>query len=175
MKDIKQIQEYNRRKIICAVHNTNNYQEALKNEFAKGCILLIDEQYGASKFTITGSWYGGCDYTGESFDIYCVLRENGLKFEKDFLKFSHKTKKFNKKIEIIGKPLSLDRVLLALNRSGHVAWNLFFNVEQSKLCEREDFNSEKFLTVCHWNLAKPTLEEQSEETQMAIYKLLGGE
>ena len=28
MKDIKEIQEFNRRKIICAVHNTEDYREA---------------------------------------------------------------------------------------------------------------------------------------------------
>jgi hypothetical protein len=32
MNNIKKIQEFNRRKIICAVHNTEDYEEALKED-----------------------------------------------------------------------------------------------------------------------------------------------
>ena len=49
--------------------------------------------------------------------------------------------------------LTLDRVLIALK-----------NIKCSWLDSDAD-----------WNLTKSTLEEQSEETQRAIYKLLGGE
>lgn len=50
MKDIKQIQEYNRRKIICAVHGVQDYEEALLREkdknagtisFCKNCAEFI--------------------------------------------------------------------------------------------------------------------------------------
>ncbi len=34
-KSLKQIQEFNRRKIICAVNGTENYEEALKLEYDK--------------------------------------------------------------------------------------------------------------------------------------------
>jgi len=34
-KTLEQIQEFNRRKIICAVNGTENYEEALKLEYAK--------------------------------------------------------------------------------------------------------------------------------------------
>jgi hypothetical protein len=34
-KTLQEIQEFNRRKIICAVNGTENYQEALKLEYAE--------------------------------------------------------------------------------------------------------------------------------------------
>jgi hypothetical protein len=64
---------------------------------------------------------------------------------------------------IIGKPLTLDRVLIAaskvsltyyphsngLNLNSHIIWEL----------------------LAMWNLTKPTLEDQSEKTQRVINKL----
>jgi hypothetical protein len=116
-KSLKQIQEFNRKKIICAVNGTENYQEALKLEYAK---------------------------KGNN-TISVPLRE----YE--------------------GEDLTLDRVLLALepypNNFGIVAGNI----------ARIDRKNHTYNFICPWGLTKPTLEEQSEETQRAIYELLGGE
>ena len=56
-------------------------------------------------------------------------------------------------LELLTQPLTLDRVLIALK-----------NIK----CSWFDSDAD-------WNLTKPTLEEQSEETQRGFYELLGGE
>jgi hypothetical protein len=116
-KTLKQMQEFNRKKIICAVNGTENYEEALKLEY---------------------------DKKGDN-TISVPLRE----YE--------------------GEDLTLDRVLLALepypNNFGIVAGNI----------ARIDRKNHTYNFICPWGLTKPTLEKQSEETQRAIYELLGGE
>jgi hypothetical protein len=117
IQEFIEIQEFNRKKIICAVNGTEDYEEALKLEYAK---------------------------KGNN-TISVPIRE----YE--------------------GEDLTLDRVLLALepypNNFGIVAGNI----------ARIDRKNHTYNFICPWDLIKPTLEQQSEETQKAIYELLGGE
>ena len=66
---------------------------------------------------------------------------------------------------IIGKPITLSRVLLAIRERGYFD-DIYFGDETATL----EFDIE----YLSWDLTKETLEEQSEHTQMAIFKLLGG-
>ena len=148
-KTLEQIQEFNRRKIICAVNGTENYQEALKIELGAGCEVKI-------KNFITNN-----EFNEEIFviDEYCFF------FNETFFR-KIGSYKHSEIIEIIGKPLTLDRVLLGLS----------FN-DISQLKPELKFYNGFIITINNyaWDLTKPTLEEQSEETQRAIYELLGGE
>jgi hypothetical protein len=152
-KSLEQIQEFNRRKIICAVNGTEDYQEALKKELRVGCKVKI-------KNFITNN-----EFNEEIFviDEYCDFFNETL-----FRKIgSYKNSEI---IEIIGKPLTLDRVLLTLNG---LHWGLdVFDTDLTKLRIYDDLDNDDGF---EWDLTKPTLEEQSEETQRAIYELLGGE
>lgn len=78
-------------------------------------------------------------------------------------------------LELLTKPLTLDRVLIAL-KNIKCSW-LYFDIENSNICERDAniYDYDDFRVLANWDLTKPTLEEQSEETQRAIYELLGGE
>ena len=151
-KTLQEIQEFNRRKIICAVNGTENYQEALKIELGAGCEVKI-------KNFITNN-----EFNEEIFviDEYCFF------FNETFFR-KIGSYKHSEIIEIIGKPLTLDRVLLALepypNNFGIVAGNI----------ARIDRKNHTYNFICPWGLTKSTLEEQSEETQRAIYELSGGE
>ncbi len=162
-RDLEQIQEYNRRKIICAVHNTNDYEEALSLELGFGCEVEIVHRRNLPKVIID-------NLTVNKYD------ENYLKFSELFGDISKKDLSESglerlKTIEqekfriykIIGKPLTLDRVLLVFST------NIFKN--RISL----DFPDYLQINGVNWDLTKPTLEEQSEETQREIYKLLGGE
>lgn len=62
-------------------------------------------------------------------------------------------------------PLTISRVLLALgtNRSGLI---------RGKIVVWDSFG---YKDICDWDLTKPTLEEQSEETQREINKLLNND
>jgi hypothetical protein len=149
-KSLKQIQEFNRKKIICAVNGTENYQEALKKELEVGCKVKI-------KNFITNN-----EFSEEIFviDEYCDFFNETL-----FRKVgSYKNSEI---IEIIGKPLTLDRVLIAIKQRGYYD-DIWFG-------EGDDCSLEFDIKNLSWSLTKPTLEEQSEETQRAIYELLGGE
>jgi len=75
----------------------------------------------------------------------------------------------------MGKNLTLDRVLLALKNLNKIF--IYFDIGNSDICEREPEcgDYDYFRVLANWGLTKRTLEEQSEETQRAIYELLGGE
>jgi hypothetical protein len=149
-KTLQEIQEFNRRKIICAVNGTENYEEALKKELGVGCEVKI-------KNFITNN-----DFNEEIFviDEYCDFFNETL-----FRKIgSYKNSEI---IEIIGMPLTLDRVLIAIKQRGYYD-DIWFG-------EGDNFSLEFDIKNLSWDLTKPTLEEQSEETQRAIYELLGGE
>ena len=147
-KSLQEIQEFNRRKIICAINGTENYEEALKKELGVGCKVKI-------KNFITNN-----EFSEEIFviDEYCDFFNETL-----FRKIgSYKNSEI---IEIIGKPLTLDRVLLGLS----------FN-DISQLKPELKFYNGFIITINGYalNLTKPTLEKQSEETQRGFYELLGG-
>jgi len=114
-KTLQEIQEFNRKKIICAVNGTENYQEALKLEY---------------------------DKKGNN-TISVPLRE----YE--------------------GEDLTLDRVLIAIRQRGYYD-DIWFGEDNDCFLHFDIKN-------LSWDLTKATLEEQSEETQRAIYELLGGE
>jgi hypothetical protein len=150
MKTLQEIQEFNRRKIICAINGTENYQEALKKELGVGCKVKIknfitNNEFNEEIFVIDEY----CDFFNETF-----FRKVG----------SYKNSEI---IEIIGKPLTLDRVLIAIGQRGYYD-NIWF-----------DRNDNWFLhfdiTNLSWDLTKRTLEKQSKGIQRAIYELLGGE
>ena len=75
------------------------------------------------------------------------------------------------KCTIIGKPITLNRVLLALKdkRIGFYDDSLG-EIWRGEVCYREDMVE----YICDWDLKKETLEEQSEETQRRVNKLLVG-
>jgi len=148
-KTLQEIQEFNRRKIICAVNGTENYEEALKKELGVGCKVKI-------KNFITNN-----DFNEEIFviDEYCDFFNETL-----FRKIG--SYKHSEIIEIIGKPLTLDRVLLALGE---------LETDVSVCCYGSIRIGHEITNLPRWDLTKQTLEKQSEETQRAIYELLGGE
>jgi len=78
-------------------------------------------------------------------------------------------KKAGYELDKLFEPITLSHVLLALepypNNFGIVAGNI----------ARIDRKNHTYNFICPWDLTKPTLEKQSEETQRAIYELLGGE
>lgn len=60
-----------------------------------------------------------------------------------------------------GKPLTLDRVLICIRKTNH---NIKF--------VGGDYTNEMIFVLYDWDLTKPTLEEQVEETQRRINELL---
>jgi len=138
-KTLQEIQEFNRRKIICAVNGTENYEEALKKEESDLCHYLYKTNFGERE--IIGD-PRRCGYNREKHHPDAFL------------------------LKVIGKPLTLDRVLLGLS----------FN-DISQLKPELKFYNGFIITIngYAWDLTKSTLEEQSEETQRGFYELLGGE
>ena len=126
MKTLQQIQEENRKFIIMANNPTaKTYDEALEMELGKvGCNFeyLID---GIEREAISiGEQFKGL-ISIQSWDDMMISKEDITK--------------------IIGKPLTLSRVLIAFGRESLDLWE---------------------------DLTKETLEEQSEETQRKINQLI---
>ena len=152
-KTLEQIQKENRKFILEAIHGCS-YDEALKKEIGFGCDIVVQNYVCGVKdkteiITLDKS-IRICDITG-------------------LFVFTGDDKKPSEIIEIIGKPITFDRVLLAIQ---------FSNIEIE--CDRFVF---KKLTISYsiykidkfdWDLTSETLEQQSEETQREINKILRG-
>ena len=144
IKTIEQIQAENRKLILEAIHGCS-YKEALKKEEGSECHYLYKiEHTEHSPIRIMGD-----------------IKNYGYNKER------HHPNAFL--VEIIGKPITLNRVLLAIQ---------FSNIEIE--CDRFVF---KKLTISYsiykidkfdWDLTRETLEQQSEETQREINKILRG-
>jgi hypothetical protein len=147
MKTLEQIQEENRKLIILANNpEAKSYEEALEMELDFGCKVVNiqkDILYRREE-TIT--------YLDEGF--YCFIEQYAT--NKDNIEDP-------KQYKILGKPLTLDKVLISLKNSED---GNGFSINVSG-CLMHLGSS-----ILRWDLTKPTLEQQSEETQREINKLL---
>ena len=150
-KSLEQIQQENRKIILEAIHGCS-YKEALKKELGVGCKVKI------KRFMSTQ------DFNEEIFviDDYCDF------FNESFFKTTD-SHRHNEITEIIGKPLTLSRVLLALKSKEDLSnpkkYELYLGI--TKLFY---YNYAKNIELV-LDLKKETLEEQSEETQRKINEL----
>ena len=175
-KSLEQIQIENRKFILEAIHGCS-YEEALKKELGFGC-KVIDKTHlffgepSPEEMTLV---YGD-EVDGEESDpLYflhlrgnpCVSLSKQVIFDKD-------------RFEIIGKPLTLSGVLLALkNKEVKTCYGdeIIFNIEGSQFCGLSVDDEERYATtytvygICLWNPELETLEEQTEETQRKINEL----
>lgn len=151
-KTLGQIQQENRKFILEAIHGCS-YEEALQKEEGHNCLYIYSTPYGNLKLVGDVKYYG-------------------------YNRKKHHPDAFVK--EIIGKPITLSRVLLAFkNKEVKSIYKdeIIFDIESSKFCglklEEEYYNPHYSLYGAgNWNLEIEELEEQSEETQMVINKLL---
>ena len=146
-KSLEQIQKENRKFILEAIHGCS-YEEALKKELGVGCKVKI------KRFISTQ------DFNEEIFviDDYCDFFTE--KWFRTIDSCHH-----NEIIEIIGKPLTLSRVLLAISKHGYYD-DIFFGDLYNDSFETLEFD----LEGVSFNLTKETLEEQTEETQRGLNK-----
>ena len=157
-KSLQEIQKENRKLILEAIHGCS-YEEALKREVGVGCKILVKGKYRIYK---NGKWE-----CGEGL-ITMDTSEN-IDLEKNII-YTAKYD-FEDIIEIIGKPLTLSRVLLALKdkQIGFYDDSLGYIVSAGQ--DYGYYLEDEVEYICDWNLTIETLEEQSEETQRAINKL----
>ena len=145
-KSLEQIQQENRKFILEAIHGCS-YEEALKKELGVGCKVLVQHFVYIKESTEIikldeDESVGICDLTG----LYVYTNYGQSKI-----------------IEIIGKPLTLSRVLLALPSE------LYYYKSGNWLYIAKPNQDPKEQITC--DLKKETLEEQTEETQRGINKL----
>jgi len=147
MKTLEQIQIENRKFILEAIHGCS-YDEALKKELGVGCKVKI-KKFMSSQ-----------DFNEEIFviDDYCDFSTENLFRTID----SHH---HNKITEIIGKPLTLSRMLLALKDK-----KIGFSDKDLGAIWKGEYIYDDY--IYEWDLTKETLEEQSEETQRGINSYL---
>ena len=153
-KTLEQIQKENRKLILQAIHGCS-YAEALKKEEGRTCEYFYQTKYGVQILIGDVKDYG---YNRKKH------------FPDAFL------------IEIIGKPITLGRLLLAFkNKEVKVhnkslvfsyAWERFYPLIEDK--ESGAYPEYKLWNLFgfDWDLTRETLEQQSEETQREINKLL---
>ena len=156
-KTLEQLQQENRKFILKAIHGCS-YEEALKKELNLGC-KVIDKKhrfFGELDPTEMTLVYGD-GVSGEESDplYFSHLRGN------PFVSFSKQEIRDKDRFEIIGKPLTLSRVLLAICEHSYHD-DIWLNA--NKMLEFD-------LKGVSFDLTKETLEEQTEWTQRAINKL----
>ncbi len=169
MKTLEQIQQENRKFILEAIHGCS-YEEALKKEMEYNCEVLVRIWGKSPQRYIVDNLI--CYFDGDYLrfrelvgDISTKdLTEEGLKNLEDYESTKHRI------IEIIGKPLTLSRMLLALkDKQIGFYWDslaYIWSAGQDYGYYKED----EVEYICDWNLTKETLEEQSEETQRFLNK-----
>jgi len=156
-KTLEQIQKENRKFILEAIHGCS-YDEALKKEEGSTCHYLYQTERGMIRIMGDIKNYG---YNRERHHPNAFL------------------------IEIIGQPITLNRVLLAFKNKNVKIYNesLVFCYEEGKFYSLEyryseysdGYNTYIFSPLFDWNLTSETLEQQSEETQRTINEILKGD
>jgi hypothetical protein len=146
-KTLDQIQEENRKAIIMANNpEANSYEEALHDELGFNCVV----------FRKDNCYY---EILYEDEGLYWAEQSCAIGSRSDI--------EDPNQYKIIGKPLTLDRILIALGHN----WEL--QVKQDGSPDKDIyfyiFNSEHLLC---WDSAKPNLEQQDEKVQREINKLL---
>ena len=166
MKTLKQIQEENRKFIIMANNPTaKTYEEALEMELDIGCIASVN---GNDPQPIIS----------QGFDYDKQKKVFGFTYAKDIESTCDDSIFFFPNcsdLKIIGKPLTLSRVLNAFKSMGlgYLNDSLFvINDDLFFIPEYDSGFSDLRKNICDWNPKKETLEDQSEETQREINKLL---
>ena len=171
-KTLEQIQKENRKFILEAIHGCS-YEEALRKELGVGCEVIARIWGNLSRLTIDNltCFVANCKYFDGDYlrfrelvgDVSVKdLTDEGLERLKEYQDARHRI------IEIIGKPLTLSRVLLALKSKEDP-----FNPKRYEICLGTkklfyyDYSKNIELVL---DLTKETLEEQTEETQRGINK-----
>lgn len=164
MKTLEQIQEENRKFIILANNpEAKSYDEALEAELDKDCVVI----------DILGSF---SSTQAECFQHIIIHKEFGdrylIKSEDGYDSFNTLPKEnlANRDwIKIIGKPLTLSRVLIALSE------DFCFYKENKTTFSIAKINQDPRSQI-KWDLEKEeketTLEDQSEETQRKFNELI---
>ncbi len=159
-KSLQEIQKENRKFILEAIYGCS-YEEALEKEWGENCIIEDCILNGSEM----ASW-GRVIKDNRHISLYANIDsgkqlEFSVNWDDDF------------KCTIIGKPITLSRVLLALKDKliGYYDDGLGYIVK--RLFSNGWYHEVEY--ICDWDLTKETLEEQSEETQREINKLLKGE
>lgn len=156
-KSLQEIQKENRKFILEAIYGCS-YEEAIEKELGVGCKVKIKRFFSIKDFNeeifIIDNY---CDFFTEN-----LFRTIGSSYH-------------NEITEIIGKPLTLSRVLLALKDKeiGYYDSGLGYIEYEKKLFSHDWYYEVRY--ICYWDLTIETLEEQSEETQRRVNKLLTGE
>ena len=154
-KSLQEIQQENRKFILEAIYGCS-YEEAIEKELGVGCKVKIKRFFSIKDFNeeifIIDNY---CDFFTEN-----LFRTIGSSYH-------------NEITEIIGKPLTLSRVLLTLKSKEDL-----FNPKRYEICLGTTrlfyYDYLKNIELV-FDLTKETLEEQTEETQREVNKLLTGE
>lgn len=148
-KTLKQIQAENRKFILEAIHGCS-YEEALEKEQGATCHYLYQTEFGVKRIMGDIKNYG---YNKERHHPNAFL------------------------IEIIGQPLTLNRVLLAVIKSGK--WMDCSGDKNNKYCNsgwhlntKENLSEIRNFVLDNWDLKSEALEQQNEEKQIEINKIL---
>lgn len=177
-KTIQEIQKENRKLILQAIHCCS-YEEALEKELGFNCEVLarVWRSYQIHRIDNLTCFFDG-DYLRFRELVGDIskkdLTEEGLKNLEDYESTKHRI------IEIIGKPITLSRVLLAFKNKDVKIYNksLVFSYEWESFYPLIEDTESAYpvyklwnLFSFDWDLTKETLEEQTEETQRGINKL----
>jgi len=105
-------------------------------------------------------------WTDEDLDNYHELSLNGQQQLSSF--YQNKTKEIYDNIFGKSELLTLNKLLIALEEKS----NYLYIDTEGNICSRYDTDLDYDRSIVRWDLNKETLEEQTEEAQRAINKLL---
>ena len=163
MKTIKQIEEESRKIIILANNaEAKSYGEALEMELGLNCEIIVNNIRVNNDLRIILDL--DTNSSGKDWNFITRTYDNANR---------HREIRRVEIKKIIGKPLTLSRVLIALESKIGEEDIIRFNIKKEYKAiffEKDGFG----IIEMPWNLTKKILEEQTEEVQRAINELLTG-
>ena len=161
MKTLEQIQEENREAIIMANNpEAKTYEEALEMELGTGCKIHLGGDRASTIMSNPDNIKRGTRGWGNENSKFHQYIKLTYPEGEDYI------------TKIIGKPLTLDRVLIALSGVACDLTLSYDNLVGDRIVNIRLDNPFSLEGNFKWDLTKKTLEEQSEKIQKVIKKLL---
>jgi hypothetical protein len=159
MKTIKQIEEESRKIIILANNpEAKSYGEALEMELGLNCEIIVNNIRVNNDLRIILDL--DTNSSGKDWNFITRTYDNANR---------HREIRRVEIKKIIGKPLTISRVLIAASNL-EATYYPASNGLKIGIFNHDEDEEKEFLAM--WDLTKEILEEQTEEVQRAIHKLL---
>jgi len=163
-KELTKELEFIRKAVIMACHSEcESFEDALEKELGFGCIFTHSLRLSTFK-----KYWQIVNITNSDVLQAKLLNDDGLRLGT----FYYQEDLWKEHTKIIGKPITLARVLIAFEKGGACTSTMIYRTGEWKLSVTAFTDKLVRTIVTKWDLTKD-LDQQSTELILSISKLLG--